>query len=303
MSELRFEGRVALVTGAGRGIGRAHAMLLADRGAKVVVNDLGCATDGSGVSRGPADDVVAEIEAAGGTAVADANTVSTEEGAAAMVAGALDAFGRLDILIHNAGLGMRAEPEAMIDVHLWAALWLTEAAWAPMAQQRYGKILLTSSGAGLFGQLQGPEFSSMLSYGAAKMGVIGLMRNLAIRGSTLGITCNAVAPGALTRMVQEEIDFLVPEGVRPDMSNLKAEHVASVAAWLVHEDCPATGEILSAYAGGVSRVFVGATPGILDHALTPEVVRDSFERICDEDGYVVPANSSECPIQQALLPR
>ena len=294
VGELSFEGRVAVVTGAGRGIGRAHATLLASRGATVVVNDLGVAIDGIGGSPSPAREVVAEIGASGGTAVVDINTVATEAGANAVIANALDTFGRVDILIHNAGLGMKATSEAMLSVHLRAGMWLTEAAWGPMEQKGYGRILLTTSSIGLFGLDMAPGNSAMLSYGAAKMGLVGLMRNLALRGAGSNIRVNALAPGALTRLALEGLGA-VPEAVRPDMSSMTPELVAAAAAWLVHEDCPATGEVIAANGGRVTRIFIAETQGWRNPALTPELVRDNFGRICDEAGYVVPVDSTESP--------
>ena len=200
MSELRFDDKVAVVTGAGRGIGRAHALLLASRGAKVVVNDLGIEVDGTGASSGPADAVVAEIRAAGGVAVANPNSVADREGAEGVVDQALEEFGGLDILIHNAGFNL-GPFEAILDVHLRAAYWLTERAWPTMMAQKSGRIILTTSAAGLYGDGTGPEFNPKQAYSTAKMALVGMTKALAMRGRPVNINANALSPTGDTRLV------------------------------------------------------------------------------------------------------
>jgi NAD(P)-dependent dehydrogenase (short-subunit alcohol dehydrogenase family) len=282
MAELRFDGRVAIVTGAGGGLGREHALLLAARGARVVVNDLGGAVDGSGGSDDPARATADEIAELGGMAVSDASSVATPEGGKAIVDTALEAFGRVDVLINNAGIlrdktfqNMTPDQlEPVLDVHLRGAFNVTRPAWLHMREQRYGRVLLTSSNAGILGNF------GQSNYGAAKMGLVGLARVLAQEGARYGISVNVLAPIARTRMTQE---LLGPAGAKLD-----PRLVAPVAAFLVHEDCPVTGEILSAGGGRVARFFVGLTPGYFNADLRPEDVRDHFEQIRAEQGYTVP---------------
>ena len=205
MTELGFDGKVAIITGAGGGLGKQHALLLASRGALVVVNDLGGAVDGTGADVGAAQLVVDEINAAGGEAVADANSVATPEGGAAIVQTAIDAFGRVDIVVNNAGIlrdksfdNMNPELlDPVIDVHLRGAFHVTQPAWKHMREQNYGRIVSTSSSSGLFGNF------GQANYGAAKMGLVGFTRVLAVEGAKYGIKANAIAPLALTRMTED----------------------------------------------------------------------------------------------------
>jgi NAD(P)-dependent dehydrogenase (short-subunit alcohol dehydrogenase family) len=287
MSELRFDGRVAIVTGAGGGLGREHALLLASRGAKVVVNDLGGAVDGTGASAGPAEQVVKEIEALGGVAVADTSSVATPQGGEAIVATALEAFGQVDIVINNAGIlrdksfpNMAPElVDAVLDVHLRGAFNVTRPAWVRMKEAGYGRVLMTASNAGILGNF------GQSNYGAAKMGLVGLARVLAQEGLRYGIKVNVLAPLARTRMTAELLG--------PIADKLDPALVAPVAAWLVHEDCPVSGEIYSAGGGRVARFFIGLTQGYVNPALTPEDVRDHFEQIRAETGYTVPTSANE----------
>lgn len=284
MADLRFDGKVAIVTGAGGGLGREHALLLASRGAMVVVNDLGGAVDGTGASEGPAAAVASEIKEAGGVAVADTNSVATPEGGEAIVQTALENFERLDILVNNAGIlrdkafhNMTPElVEPVIDVHLLGAFWVTRPAWVQMRAQQYGRVVMTSSTSGIFGNF------GQANYGAAKMGLVGLTNVLAIEGAKYNIKVNALAPGARTRMTQD-----LPGAGVTEMDPAK---VSPVVAWLSHEDCPVTGEIYGAGGGRVSRIFVGRTPGYANPDLTLEDVRDNFDTIRLEDGYKVPAS-------------
>jgi NAD(P)-dependent dehydrogenase (short-subunit alcohol dehydrogenase family) len=287
MADVGFEGRVAIITGAGGGLGREHALLLASRGAQVVVNDLGGSVDGSGASVGPAEKVAAEIEAAGGAAVPDTNSVATPEGGEALVKTAIDAFGRVDIVINNAGIlrdksfvNMEAELwDSVLAVHLRGAWCVTRPAWRHMRDQGYGRVVNTSSAAGIFGNF------GQTNYGAAKMGLVGFTRVLAQEGAKYNIKANAIAPVARTRMTEEILG--------PMADKLDPKLVAPVVAWLVSEECPVTGEVYSVGGGRVARVFVGVTPGYFNRELTVEDVRDHFDQIRSEEGYVVPNNANE----------
>ena len=283
-----FDGKVAIITGAGGGLGRQHALLLASRGALVVVNDLGGALDGSGSDKGAAQKVVDEIVALGGVAVADTNSVSTPEGGAAIVKSAVDAYGRVDIVINNAGI-LRDKsfhnltPDLMnpvFDVHLKGAFHVTQPAFVLMREQGYGRIISTSSAAGVFGNF------GQANYGAAKMGLVGFMRVLAVEGAKYNIKANAIAPLALTRMTESLFSGAMAEKLQPEL-------ISPIVAFLAHEDCPVSGEVYSVGGGRVARVFIGETPGYFNANLTMEDVRNNFEQIRNEEGYIVPANISE----------
>jgi NAD(P)-dependent dehydrogenase (short-subunit alcohol dehydrogenase family) len=285
---LGFDGKVAIITGAGGGLGRQHALLLASRGALVVVNDLGGALDGSGSDKGAAQKVVDEIVALGGVAVADTNSVSTPEGGAAIVKSAVDAYGRVDIVINNAGI-LRDKsfhnltPDLMnpvFDVHLKGAFHVTQPAFVLMREQGYGRIISTSSAAGVFGNF------GQANYGAAKMGLVGFMRVLAVEGAKYNIKANAIAPLALTRMTESLFSGAMAEKLQPEL-------ISPIVAFLAHEDCPVSGEVYSVGGGRVARVFIGETPGYFNADLTMEDVRNNFEQIRNEEGYIVPANISE----------
>jgi NAD(P)-dependent dehydrogenase (short-subunit alcohol dehydrogenase family) len=287
MADIRFDNRVAIVTGAGGGLGREHALLLAARGAKVVVNDLGGATDGTGASAGPAERTAEEIEDLGGAAVANTSTVATPQGGQAIVDTAVEAFGRVDIVISNAGIlrdktfhNMTSELlDPVLDVHLRGAFHVVRPAWVRMREAGYGRVLVTASNAGILGNF------GQSNYGAAKMGLVGLARVLAQEGARYAIKVNVLAPVARTRMTEELLGPLAPK--------LDPGLVAPVAAWLVHEDCPVSGEIYSTGGGRVARFFVGLTEGYTNPALTPEDVRDNFDQVRDETGYTVPANVAD----------
>jgi NAD(P)-dependent dehydrogenase (short-subunit alcohol dehydrogenase family) len=269
---LSFEDRVAVVTGAGAGLGREHAKLLAARGAAVVVNDL--------ADPAPA---VAEIIAAGGEAVADTHSVATPEGGEAIVRTALNKYGRIDIVINNAGIvrdktfpKMTAELlEPVLDVHLKGAFYVTRPAYVQMREQGYGRIVSTSSAAGLFGNF------GQTNYGAAKAGLVGFTRVLALEGHKYGVKANVIAPIAATAMSAGILDAEWERRLRP-------ERVSPAVAWLAHEECPVTGEIVAAAAGRVARIFIGETVGIYSPELTLEDIRDNWETICAEEGYSVP---------------
>jgi NAD(P)-dependent dehydrogenase (short-subunit alcohol dehydrogenase family) len=286
MSDLTFDGKVAIVTGAGGGLGRSHALELARRGARVVVNDLGGSVSGEGGSASAAQQVVDEIVAAGGEAVANHDSVSTPEGGKAIVDTAVEAFGTVDIVINNAGI-LRDKTfhnmtpdllEPVIAVHLLGAFYVTQPAWVIMREKGYGRVVNTSSNSGLLGNF------GQSNYGAAKMGLVGFTRVLANEGRAKGIKVNAIAPVAKTRMTE---DLLGPLG-----DKLEAAEVTPTVVYLAHEDCPVTGEVYSVAGGVVARYFIGLTPGWYSEGHTAEDVRDHFEQIRDETGYIVPEDPS-----------
>ena len=287
MSEIGFDGKVAIVTGAGGGLGREHALLLAARGARVLVNDVGGSVNGEGSDKGPADHVVAEIVDAGGEAVADSNSVATAEGGAAIVEHAVEAFGRIDIVVNNAGI-LRDKTfhnltpellEPVLDVHLKGAFYVTQPAWVRMREQGYGRVVSTTSQSGVLGNF------GQANYGAAKMGLVGFTRVLAQEGAKYNIKVNAIAPLARTRMTED----LMGDAVK----KLRPELVSPVVAWLASEECSVTGEVFTVAAGRVGRFFVGMTAGYFNPALSVEDVRDHLDEIRDETGYLVPANAGE----------
>ena len=289
MAELGFDGRVAIVTGAGGGLGREHSRLLASRGALVVVNDIGGAVDGTGGDAGPAQQVVDEIKAAGGDAVADTNSVATPEGGQAIVQTALDAFGKIDIVVNNAGI-LRDKSfhnmtpdlvDPVIDVHLRGAFYVTQPAWVHMREQQYGRIIVTASSAGILGNF------GQANYGAAKMGLVGLAHVLAQEGERYDIRANAISPIAGTRMTREIFGDLT-EKLDPAL-------VSPVVAWLAHEDCPVSGHTYSVGGGRVARVFVGQGPGYMrtDAPLTVEDVRDHFDEIERTDDFTIFKNATD----------
>lgn len=289
MAELRFDERVAIVTGAGQGLGRQHALELASRGARVVVNDLGGALDGSGSSAGPAASVVEEITKNGGEAVANTDNVATPEGASAIVATALDTYGRIDIIVNNAGIlrdksfknMVPEEFDQVIAVHLRGSFLVTHAAWPHLREQGYGRIVMTSSPAGLFGNF------GQANYSAAKMGLVGLTKTLAAEGAKYGIRVNAIAPLAWTRMTS---DLFPPEF----KDRLGVELVTPVVAWLAHESNESTGETYSVGGGRVARVFVAEGPGFTKKGgLSVEDVRDNWQQINETDPYLVAKNLGE----------
>ena len=281
MVESRFDGRVAVVTGAGRGLGREYALLLAARGATVVVNDVGGSLTGDGGDAGPAAAVVAEIEAAGGTAVASTESVATAEGGAAIVGAALERFGRIDVLIHNAGNVRRAplaemsydDFNAVLDVHLRGAFHVVRPAFPAMLAAGYGRIVLTSSIGGLYGN------HDVANYGVAKAGIIGLSNVAALEGASANVKCNVVVPAAVTRMA-EGIDTSAYPPMGSDL-------VAPAVGWLAHESCTVTGEILVALAGRVARAVVAESPGVYRPSWTIEDVGESIDEIRDLSAPVI----------------
>jgi NAD(P)-dependent dehydrogenase (short-subunit alcohol dehydrogenase family) len=281
--ELRFDGRVAIVTGAGSnpGLGRAYALLLAARGAKVVVNDLGVGADGRRVVPNDVQAVAAEIAARGGEAVADGHSVADETGARAIVATALDAWGRVDIVINNAGVCHMgtfdeitpADVRQMVDVHLMGTIWMCRAAWGPLGRSGYGRIVNTTSGA-MFGE------RDLAVYGAAKAGIFGLTRGLALEGDPLGIRVNAVGPAAATAAATH-MTVHAPEALERFTRGFPPEAVAPVVCYLAHESCPVSGALLQAASGDVSATVFGNTTGYRDPQLTVEGVAAHLATIFD----------------------
>lgn len=273
MSDLRFDKRVAVITGAGRGLGRAYAQLLAANGARVVVNDTGSSLQGQGVDRAPAEAVVQQIRAAGGEAVGCTDTVATASGGRAIIQCALDHYGRVDVLIHNAG-NVRAASllevsdadfDAVVDVHLRGAFNTVRAAFPVMNEAGYGRIVLTSSIGGLYGNRE------QVSYAVAKMGVIGLSNVAALEGAARGIKSNVIVPAAVTRMA-EGIDTSAYPPMDPEL-------VAPAVGWLAHESCSVSGEILISLAGRVAKAFVSETRGIYRPAWTMAQIGESMAQI------------------------
>lgn len=281
MEELNFDGRTVIVTGGGRGIGRAYALLLASRGAQVVVADLGASTDGMGVDGDdPAATVVAEIEETGGRAIGVRSDVSTPEGAEAIVDAAAAAFGGVDALINNAGIVRVAnwlevpaeEFQRHVDVHYLGSLWLSRAAWPYLVKSGAGRIVNTISPAMLGNPM-------MVHYGSSKGAVYGLTRNLALEGLNHGIGVNAVSPGAGTRMAEAAADSLSPEIMEYMRTALTPELVAPLGVFLAHPSAEVTGEAFNVAGGMVNRMAVVNTQGVYDPELTVERIAGAFDQI------------------------
>ena len=278
---LRFDNRVAVITGAGRGLGREYAILLASRGAKVVVNDSGGPLSGAGSDAAPAQEVVDEIRSAGGQAVACAESVATPAGGQAIIDCALESFGGLDVLVHNAGNVRRSalaemshdDFQAVLDVHLLGAFHVVRPAFAVMVAAGYGRIVLTSSIGGLYGN------RDVANYAAAKAGTIGLANVAALEGEPHGIKCNVIVPAAVTRMA-EGLDISAYPPMGPEL-------VAPVVGWLAHESCSISGEMLVAIAGRVARVVVVEAPGVYRPQWSIEDVAANIEEIRDATKPVV----------------
>lgn len=281
MSTLRFDDRVAVITGAGRGLGREYALLLASRGAKVVVNDPGGSLTGDGTDTAPAQQVVDEIVSAGGEAIAVTDSVATAEGGQAIIDAAVERFGRVDILIHNAGTVRRAslrgmsydDFDAVLDVHLRGAFYVVRPAFPYMCAAGYGRVVLTSSIGGLYGNHE------VANYAAAKAGILGLCNVVALEGAADGVLCNAIVPGAVTRMA-EGLDT----SAYPPMG---ADLVAPAVGWLTHESCSVTGEFFVAIAGRIARAVVAESPGVYQPSWTVEEVGEQMDHIRDVSEPVI----------------
>ena len=273
---MRFDGRVAVITGAGRGLGRSYALLLASLGCKVVVNDNGSAIVGDGADSGPAQQVADEILAIGGEAVANTDSVATPEGAAAIVGTAIDTWGRIDVLIHNAGnvrygtirdLSLD-DFQAVIDVHLMGAFYLVKAAHPIMCDAGHGRIVLTSSIGGIYGNKR------CVNYGVSKSAMIGLANVAALEGEDHDVKCNVIVPSAVTRMA-EGIDISQYPPMEPEL-------VAPSVAWLAHEKCSLSGEMVAAIGGRIARVFIAETEGVYRPAWTVDEVDEAMPAILDK---------------------
>ncbi|MCA6297600.1 MAG: SDR family NAD(P)-dependent oxidoreductase [Phenylobacterium sp.] len=289
MADIRFDGKVAIVTGAGGGLGRQHALELARRGAKVVVNDLGGSMDGSGGSSAAAEAVVAEIKAFGGEAIANGGSVTDDAGVANMVKQAMDAWGRIDILVANAGI-LRdktfskmemSDFEAVMNVHVMGTVKPAKAVWEIMKAQNYGRILVTTSSTGLYGNF------GQSNYGAAKLALIGFMNTLKLEGQKNNIHVNAISPVAATRMTEN----LMPAEV---LAKLKPEYVTPAVVYLVSEEAP-TGVVMTAGAGAFAQARIYETEGVYlgEGGLSVEEIRDNFARITDPSGQQAYVNGGE----------
>jgi NAD(P)-dependent dehydrogenase (short-subunit alcohol dehydrogenase family) len=289
MADIRFDGKVAIVTGAGGGLGKQHALELARRGAKVVVNDLGGSMDGSGGSSAAADAVVAEIKAFGGEAISNGSSVTDDAGVALMVKQAMDAWGRIDILIANAGI-LRdksfakmdmSDFELVVNVHLMGTVKPTKAVWEIMREQNYGRIVVTTSSSGMYGNF------GQANYGAAKLGIIGFMNTIKLEGQKNNIHINAISPVAATRMTEN----LMPPAV---LEKLKPEYVTPGVVYLASDEAP-TGAILTAGAGAFAMTRLYETEGVYlgEGGLSVEEVRDNWAKISDPTGQQAYVNGGE----------
>jgi NAD(P)-dependent dehydrogenase (short-subunit alcohol dehydrogenase family) len=285
MSEVRFDNRVAVITGAGGGLGKTYALELARRGAKVVVNDLGGAADGTGGGSSMADATVKEITEAGGAAVANYDSVATPEGGEAIVKAAVDNFGQVDIVINNAGIlrdktfAKLAPPDlkAIISVHLEGAFYVSQPAFRVMKERSYGRFIFTASTAGIFGNF------GQTNYGAAKFGLVGLSNVLSLEGAKYNIKSNVVAPVANTRLTKDLLG--------PMADSLEPEQVTPLVCYLVSEECELSHEVFSVGGGKFARIFVGMAPGwSAGKGAKPSVeeVRDHMDQIRNQEGYSVP---------------
>jgi NAD(P)-dependent dehydrogenase (short-subunit alcohol dehydrogenase family) len=291
-TDLRYEGQVAIVTGAGSGLGRAYAKLLAARGARVVVNDVGMLKQADGSSISSAERTAQEIRDQGGEAIADTSSVATRVGGQAIADLAMSQYGRIDILVNNAGNISRtsfnkldlAAAEPIFDVHVWGAFYVTQPCYQQMVKQQYGRIIFTTSGVALLGN------GGIAPYAAAKGGVFGLMQVLKLEGVKHGIKVNAVAPMATTQLTE---DVGMPQYHQVSEEMVVPELVAPVVGYFASRECGYTGETWSAGSGSVARLFVGRSPGFFKHPisqgrLTLEDVAGNIERIRSEENYTTP---------------
>ena len=280
--DIRFDGRVAVVTGAGSGLGRSHALFFASRGAKVAVNDLGGGVDGSGQSSKAADLVVQEIKAAGGQAIANYDSVADAKGAQNLIDRTLQAFGQVDILVNNAGI-LRdktfakmtlADFEKVVAVHFLGSVYVTKAAWPVMQERLYGRVVMTTSAAGLYGNF------GQTNYGAAKLAVVGFMNALKLEGQKFNILVNTIAPVAATRMTE---GLLPPQA----LDRLKPDLVTPAVAYLCSEQCRDSGQVIDAGGGYYARTQLMESPGIRfdpSQPVTPEMLAAQWSRITDMSG-------------------
>jgi len=280
MDEMRFDGRVAIISGAGGGLGREYALLLASRGAKVVVNDLGTDRRGEGADVGPAQAVVDEIVSAGGVAITNTDSVATRDGGAAIVKTATDTYGHVDILIHNATINRHGpfrdlsweDFSDVLDVHVGGAFHLAEAAFPLMCDQGYGRIVLTSSIAGLYGE------KNVSAYCTGKAALIGLANALAQEGGPHGVTANCIIPAARTRLAEgRDTDDFPPWG---------PELVAPAVGWLAHENCTATGELFVSLGGRMAKAWVAETCGVYQPDWTIDDVANRLDEIANRSQQV-----------------
>lgn len=292
---MRFDGKVVVVTGAGNGLGRTYALQLAERGARVVVNDLGGSTDGRGDDQAAASRVVEEIRAAGGEAVANFDSVATQAGGVAIVQTALDTWGRVDAVIANAGI-LRdrsfsklsvEELDIILDVHLRGTYFTVQPAFNWMKDNGGGNIVVTASPSGLFGAF------GQANYAAAKLGIVGMMRVMAIEGARAGIKINALAPTAATRLTATAgMSGEATEPRTPQEDPMSTERVSPLVLALAHETCPASGEIFNAGCGWINRVVVAVTEGVVLDDFSPEAVAGQWEAIRDTSALTVPADAT-----------
>lgn len=307
-SELRFDGRVAIVTGAGRGLGATYAHALAERGARVVVNDLGGGLAGSGSDPRPAESVAAAIVAGGGEAVANTASVTDTAGAESIVAAALEHFGGVDIVVNNAGIldpgGLpdltAAEVRRHLEVHAIGAFNVTRAAWPQLVARRYGRVIMTTS-VGFYGG------SFLISYSTAKGATVSLGRSLADAGAAHGIAVNLLAPAADTRMVTDP-EFRAKCNLPPLEADAESDpvrapdRVVPMLLVLAHERCPVNGEILWAGLGRFARIVIAETPGIVEPSLTPEGVLERWEEIVDDqDAVLHPSTAAAVAYREARI--
>ncbi len=290
MSDIRFDDRVAIVTGAGGGLGRTYALELAKRGARVIVNDLGGRADGTGEGRSMADQVVEEIRKDGGEAAANYDSVATPEGGEGIVQTALDSFGRVDVVINNAGILrdktfaklLPEDLEIVLDVHLKGAFFVSQPAFRVMKDQGYGRLVFTASAAGIFGNF------GQTNYGAAKMGLVGLSNVIAIEGQKYNVRSNVIAPIARTRLTEQLLG--------PFADTLDPELVTPLAVYLCSETCELTHEVLSVGGGRYARAFVGLTPGWFagkDGRPAAEDMEDHIGTIRDPSDYTIPMSAQD----------
>lgn len=281
MAQYRYDNRVAVITGSGRGLGRAYADLLASRGAKVVINDLGGNLKGEGADRGPAEEAVAAIKAAGGEAIANTDSVATPAGGKAIIEAAMDTWGRIDILIHNAGTVRRGslkempqeDFDASIDVHFRGAFHVVRPAFPLMCKAGYGRVVMTSSDVGLYGT------PNTVNYAMSKAGMIGLINVIALEGAAEGVKANAIVPAAVTRMA-EGVDTSKFPPMTTDM-------VAPAVGWLCHESCDVTAQLIVAGAGRVARAYVAETHGAYSANWTVEEIAAKAAAIQKADPIVM----------------